>query len=496
MSWTGRQQNFGDGLSLLCQERRCADRISAGEFFVIVMKAPGILAVAALVASAWPLTAPGAPAGGDAPKFEDWNRPYVEMQFSGVAGAMRGGWSAGFEFILAGGGYGFHSTLVAPVRWDEGGVRPRDWDERGDYGRVIGLIGYRDKSGDIDVGIQSLRGYTLGAGNLVSMLFSTVDQDHWRTGVSARLHWPVAGVDLFLDSFLDPSLFGGRVYIRPLWFADRAGNLGRLEIGGSVVTDVFAPSTFGSGTMERPGPVLPDRYGLVAADPDALTGGAIDVRWPVAAGRIAELTPWAAWSRLGAADAGHVGMDMAFNVAKGWKLSLSGEYDYMESGFATGYFDNLYMADRYDFGVLRDGFAGAVSKQAVLESTGFDRHGGSVGAGVSLDPWMSAWFRADIDRNGMYTRLRAGATVTVPDRLLLTGTVVARGFGIGNDSPTADRVSGSIAADVTVWKFIGVFASYSRDMYVPVSGPDIGRYVTGNTGLAGLRFTFGMLPGK
>ncbi len=452
------------------------------EYAVLVIFVAGLL----------PAAVPPGPAFA-ADSGDDWNKSYVEIQVSGVAGGIHDAWSAGFEFILAGGGHGFHSTFVAPVRWDASGIRARDWDEISDYGRLVGFIGYRDRTGDIDVGLTALRGYTLGAGNLVSMLFSTVDQDHWRTGLSARLHWPVAGADLFIDSFLDPSLLGARAYFRPLWFVDKSGNLGRMELGASFATDIFAPSTFGSGTLERPGDVLPDRFGLVAADPDPVTGWSIDLRWPVAVKCIAELTPWAAWSRIGPADAAHAGLDMSFNVAKGWKLSVSGQYDYMEAGFAVGYFDNLYMADRYDFGALRDGFPGAVSKQAVLESIAFDRHGGSAGVGIFWDPWLSLWFRADIDRNGLFSRLRSGITVTVPDRLMLTGTVVARGFGNNNDSPSADRVSGSVAADVTVWKFIGVFLSYSRDMYVPVSGPDIGRYMTGDTALAGLRFTFGLL---
>jgi len=466
------------------------------------MKRPAILVVsllASLVACPLSVSAreggstASAGSGNHAERFEDWNRPYLELQVSGVAGGIHDDWSAGFGLVMAGGGYGFHSALVAPVRFDWQGVRARDWDEVNDFGRLIGRIAYRNKSGDLDVEVQSLRGYTLGAGNLVSMFFSTVDQDHWRTGISARMHWGVAGADLFVDSCLVPSLFGARAYFRPLWFVDRSGNLGRLEVAGSFATDVTAPSTFGSGTSENPAQVLPDRYGLVHSDSDPVSAWSVDVRWPIQVKSAAGITPWAAWSRIGAADAGQAGIDLAFRVADHLKISFSGEYSYMESGFAAGYFDNLYMADRYDFGVLRNGFPGAVSKQAVLEATGFDRHGGSAGAGVFWDPWLSAWFRADIDQNGMFSRFRTGLTVTVPDRLLLTGTLVARGFGNDNRDVVPDRLGGSVVADVTIWKFIGVFLSYSRDMYVPTSGADFGRYVAGNTALGGLRLTFGLL---
>ncbi|MBP7382080.1 hypothetical protein KBA39_06725 [Myxococcota bacterium] len=430
----------------------------------------------------------------DDPETRDWKSPYAEIQISGVAGEIHRDWSAGFEFILAGGSHGFHSVFVAPVRWDPDGIRARDWDEVNDFGRLVGRLAYCNESGDIDVELRSIRGYTLGAGNLVSMYNSTVDQDHWRTGLTARLHWPVAGADLFVDSFLGPSLLGARAYLRPLWFVDNSGNLGRLEIGASFAVDIFAPETMGSGTPERPGQVLPDRHGLAVSGTDTVAAWSVDLRWPVVFGDAAGLVPWVAWSRIGTADAFNMGVDLSVRLAPRWSLALSGGYDYMESGFASGYFDGLYMVDRYDFGVLRDAFPGAFSKQALLESTGVTRHGGSVGLGVFFDPWMSLWFRADIDENGLFSRFRAGASVSVKERLVLSGNMIARGFGPANDSLVADRVGGSVAADITVWNFIGVFFSYTRDLYVSMSGVDTGRYVGGDTGLAGVRMTFGLIP--
>ncbi len=419
---------------------------------------------------------------------KDLEKPYIELQVSGLGGAIHRKWTGGFDVVFAAGGKGFYSSLIAPMRFDSGGLRDQDWDEVSDYGRILGGLGYRTKSGDISVGFESLKGYTLGAGNLVSMFYGTVDTDHWRTGIFAKLHWDPAGADLFLDSFLGPSVFGGRIYVRPLWFVDKNGLVGKLEFGVSVATDIFAPYTLGS--------ILPDEHGLVSQGSDAVTGWSVDMRWPLRAADWAEVTPWTAWSRIGLADAGHVGLDLAFRINNKFRLTVQGEWRFMESGFAAGYFDNLYMADRYDFGSWRNIFPGAVSKQAFLESGSFDRMGGSVGVMAEWDPWLSAWFRADIDEDGFFTRYRMGVTVTVPKRLILTGSLTARGFGAANDDAAADRLNGSIVADVTVWKFVGVFASYSRDLYVPVGGSDIGRYVGTDTALVGLRLSFGLLSDR
>lgn len=443
--------------------------------------------------------AAGATEGDDQASSEtvpEWKKPYVELQVDGVAGGTHGTWRAGFNVMFAGGGDGFHVAAVAPIRFDSDGFRRREWDETNDYGRVLAMLGYRNESGDIDVAVRNVESFSLGAGNLVSMFNGTIDTDHWRTGLSARLHWDMAGGDLFIDAITGPSVFGARAYLRPLWFVDRNGQVGRLEVGASFATDLFSPGTMGSSTASAPSDILPDRHGLVSSDSDTLTAWSIDLRWPVRAAGPFELVPWTAWSRLGVADAFHAGLELSFLLPEKTGLSVSGEYQYMEKGFAAGYFDNVYMADRYDFAAWHEVVPGAVSKRAFINSAGVSRHGGSVGIALRRDPWFAAWFRADVDEFGYFSRYRAGFTVTVPERMLLTATVHARGFGAKNSASVPDRVFSRLAADVTVWKFIGVFASYSYELYVPESGDDMGRYVGGHAGMVGVRMTFGLLGDK
>ncbi|HPV04079.1 MAG TPA: hypothetical protein PLC24_05880 [Myxococcota bacterium] len=423
----------------------------------------------------------------------EWGRPFAELQFSGVAGGSHESWRAGFDFALSGGRDGFEVSVIAPIRFDPDGFRMREWDEPNDFGRLLSRFGWTDRTGRFDVSIKPVQNFNLGMGNLVSMFNGVIDGDHFRTGVSARLHWDVAGGDLFLDGVAGPSVIGGRVYFRPLWFVDRSGQVGRLEIGASFAGDINAPSNMGASTPENPTSSVPGPNGLVATDPSPLTAWSIDVSWPVRPARAIQIKPWASWSRIGWSDASHVGLELAFNIRSKVVLTVTGRYDFMESGFVTGYFDNVYMADRYDFNAFRDAAEGPVSKRVVTGASRPARHGGAFGMMAGWDPWLTAWIGADVDQYGAFSRIRAGLTVKVPDRLLLTGTVYARGFGVDGRQRLADRIFCSVAADVTVWKYIGVFALYSRDLFVPDSGSDRFRYVSGNTGLAGVRFSFGLL---
>lgn len=424
---------------------------------------------------------------------KEWGRPFAELQISGIAGGSHEAWRLGFDFVLSGGRDGFEVSVIAPIRFDPGGLRMQDWDEPNDFGRLVSRFGWTDRTGRFDVSIKPVQNLSLGMGNLVSMFCGVIDQDHFRTGFAARLNWDVAGGDAFIDGVAGPSVMGARLYFRPLWFADRSGQVGRLEIGASFASDINAPSNMGASSFDVPTASVPGPNGLVAADPSPLTGWSIDLSWPVRPARVIQIKPWASWSRIGWSDASHLGLELAFNIRTKVVLTVTGRYDFMESGFVTGYFDNIYMADRYDFNAFRDAAAGPVSKRVLTGTSRSSRHGGSFGFMVAWDPWLAAWVGADIDQFGSFSRVRGGLTVKVPQRLILTAIVYGRGFGIDGSQALADRIFCSVGADVTIWKYIGVFGLYSRDLFVPGSGPDRWRYVSGNTGLAGVRFSFGLL---
>lgn len=420
-----------------------------------------------------------AEAGRDSSK-SDAER-YLEFAASGVIGMVHREWTTGFDAVMAGGGLNVHTALIAPIRFDfDGTLRMEDWDELSDFGRIVLLFGYGGPRDDIAVRIEPLKAYDLGCGNLVSHFRSTIDPDHWRTGIVARLHWQPAGADLFMDSFLRPSVSGARVYVRPIWWADKDGAFGRFEIGASVVADWLVPVMDPIDTVNGQG--LPDGDGRV------MGAFSVDMKWPVVAASWLNIVPWAAWSLLDESSGWHVGLGLAFRPKKSIEFSITGEWRYLNAGFVAPYFDTLYMADRYQF----------FDQRPKLPSSDLtaDRMGFSVGATLSVRPYLAIWAMLDWDEDGRYTQVRSGMDITFEKTFMFTAGVVSRGIESAEDMIYPDRLYFYSMADAVIWRYFSVFSSYARDLTTgDPDGLQRGMWVSSDTWLFGLRVGSGMNDG-
>jgi hypothetical protein len=128
-----------------------------------------------------------------------------------------------------------------PVEGDT--LRLEDWDEPGDYLRVLRYFIYGDEDQRLHIRLGELGPLTLGDGTLVYSHFNTITPDNHRPGARLAIgDSRLARLDAFLDHLLAPQLLGADLSLRPLnLFADTPDS--PLSLGLTYVTDLNAPLT-------------------------------------------------------------------------------------------------------------------------------------------------------------------------------------------------------------------------------------------------------------
>lgn len=406
----------------------------------------------------------GTATSSDRPR--EWS---VEGLASGVGGLTHRTAVFGFDLGIGARVSAFRGLLAAPMRFDRDGLRRADWDERTDFGRIVSELAWQGPGDPYWLRLAPVEGLTLGTGALVSDFVSTLDPDHWRTGFVAGLDLrPVAAL-CFLDSFLEPEVLGGRVALRPFYWADDRGTFGRLEVGLTLAGDLRMPWD------PRPGPL--DQTGLPTSRRKGLLAGSIDLRWAVWRSRTVEVTPHGAWTRLGVSDAAHAGLTLALAPHRDLRLRLGGEWRWLGPRAVLPWFDGLYMADRHHW---RD-----QPKARARDLAPEGRHGSAVVLGLEWRPWLDLSGEFHHDPRWDFATVSASLRVHWPDRLQVTGTLRARGLGQPRRGP--DRLLAALAADATLWKSIALFGVYARDLMGCTAPDGSGALCPSDSFLLGLR---------
>jgi hypothetical protein len=430
--------------------------------------ADGRVLVSCLVAGVAVLAAPVSAA----PAQDPWT---LDVLVSGLGGIEHREPVGGGDFVLALRHGDFRMVLGAPLRFDRTGLRKADWDEVGDFGRIVVDAGYGRPDGIFHVRAAPVAGMTLGPGALVSRYFGTLDPDHWRTGIEGGVRGRPAGVDAFVDSFLAPSVVGGRAWMRPVAFVRPDTVWGRLELGFTAAGDVGAPAAY---DRAADGGIAMAGAGLPAVNRSGIVGLSGDLRWTVVKFPQAEVTPWGAVVRLGDGTGVHAGLDVAFHPARRWTVGISGEYRRLWSGYAAPYFDTLYAIDRWDLG--------GQPQQADLSRAAFARSGMAAEARLSWAGGVSWWASADLDRIGTFCEVRSGLTVDA-GRVRAVALFAEKGLDSAAAMAAPNRLVFAASVDVRILPVLWWFAAYARDAAVRTDGPDRGLYRPSDTALTGLR---------
>jgi hypothetical protein len=143
-------------------------------------------------------------------------------------------------------------------------LRLEDWDEPGDYLRVLRFVAYGAPEQALSARLGELGPLTFGGGAIVFQHFNTLTPDNHRPGARATLNHARVGADVFVDDVTGPSLIGGDVVIRPLGFLVNDAKETPLGVGVSAVVDCDAPTRLVLGP-EGEAQVDVYRYPQVAA---------------------------------------------------------------------------------------------------------------------------------------------------------------------------------------------------------------------------------------
>ncbi len=409
------------------------------------------------------------------------DEPVAAAHVSALGGMVKRDGVIGGDVFFDVGHRGFRAILGVPLRFEpDSGLRREDWDERADYGRVVWEVSFSHPEKGVLLRVAPLAGYSLGVGNLVSVFYSTLDPDHWRTGFAGAYHGRPGGLDVFVDSVLDPQVLGARLHVRPLSFLHPDGVFGRLEVGATLAGDMDAPADY---VLERGLRTL-DAVGLPRVTREGVSAIGVDARWPVLRAREAEVVPFFAMAQAAQGSGWHAGLALDLRPGRRLRFGLQGDLRRLGAGYVAPYFDSLYMVDRWDLG-------GEPKVTALRLGEAPRRWGFGAGLTLGLDRVFAAYVLLDLDGVGRFTTLRAGASATLSRRVRLSLTYLSRGIPRFARVVSPDRVVFAVSCEVALSRFFTAFASYAHDPTVRRSGQDRGRYASSETVLGGIRFSFG-----
>ena len=130
-------------------------------------------------------------------------------------------------------GVGFDAVLLYNP---DKGIRGEDgekWDSLENYLRAIRYFRYGHRRDSLYFVYGALDNMYIGHG-LIMGGYSNYD----RRGLRLDVNTNIFGAETILNNFADPSIFGGRIYLRPLQNLDIAPLINRLTFGATYITDI------------------------------------------------------------------------------------------------------------------------------------------------------------------------------------------------------------------------------------------------------------------
>ena len=324
-------------------------------------------------------------------------------------------------------------SFQAPLRvvLDDNTLRRADWDEAGDFSRLLRFA----RVGDAVVA-GTLADLTLGHGTLVRRYHNGVDDDHARGGVRVRVGAPrdAVAVDAFVDQVLAAPVVGGRV---------AAGLPGApWRVAATAVADTGRPVAGSMATLARPDPDAGAVDLDAAARPDAeakaewLWGYGLDFTFDFSGpGEGLSL-----YSDLNGVDGSGPGLHLGARYV--WRtptlhVQAMGEAMRVGAGYDWAVFDTGWLIDRRLGGFTADGSA-AWGARGLVEVD----WGGAVRVGGEVAD-------AGGETGDGTARTDASAWVHLSwEALILRGYYRARRASAGTDLPAADGNLGAVSASV------------------------------------------------
>jgi hypothetical protein len=239
------------------------------------------------------------------------------------------------ELALALGYRGVSAAVLVPLRVDlaEGRFRDEDYDEAGDYLRLLENLSWRDEGIGVTARLGSLSELTLGRGELVKGYANNLNLDRPETGLYLGYRGGRVSAQGFVASLLDPDLVGARVATRP--FADLRGFYRHLELDAAWVMDTSAPVL-----------IEPGQRGDAVWREEATTLFSGGMALPII-NRYLDATPYVSAAGLDTDGGGlHAGLATIIKPQAPFKVVLSQEYRFTWGAYAPEYVNAAYPLER------------------------------------------------------------------------------------------------------------------------------------------------------
>ena len=266
-----------------------------------------------------------------------------------------------------------------------GGIlRRRDWDEPQDYTKFVRFVRYGHKRDPVYLLAGQLWGASIGHGTLVNRYSNSLNLDHPKFGLALDVNTDWFGFETLTDYVADPTILGGRVYLRP--FGRETDILGRWSVGATMVADRNAPRAL----LRNPDGSLgqDDKGNPIISIKDTVYAGGVDTEFEVLHNSIISLIPYVDLNRIvGAGNGLHAGIlaDLYLPIPV-LELSVQArlEYRMMQPGYIPEYFDQQYDLGRIQYAVTTPAGgtaytpkydAAQAAHQAATDKNSIDRKG-------------------------------------------------------------------------------------------------------------------------
>ncbi len=250
---------------------------------------------------------------------------------------------------------GFYVPLSFRLTGEGDLFRADEWDEPGEILRTVRWAEIGQRYGAVRLRVGELVDWSVGHATIMSGYNNSLDLDHFSWGVGGEINTKMGGVELMVGDVVDPSVMGGRVYVRPLFFTGGPSFFDRLAVGASVITDTHAPkelkletTTSSSGDVVVTGKYVQDKNGdLIVETESAATVMGIDAELPLLPPGDFVLTPYTDINKISGAGTGlHTGVFLGWQAPANISIGGRAEYRVLGKDYLPSYIGPVYGVER------------------------------------------------------------------------------------------------------------------------------------------------------
>ncbi len=244
--------------------------------------------------------------------------------------------------------------------------RADEWDEPGEILRTVRWAEIGQRYGAVRLRVGELVDWSVGHATIMSGYNNSLDLDHFSWGVGGEINTKMGGVELMVGDVVDPSVMGGRIYVRPLFFTGGPSFFDRLAVGVSVITDTHAPKELklepklnADGTVAVDGDNVPlstgkyvqDKNGdLIVETESAATVMGIDAELPLLPAGDFVLTPYTDLNKISGAGTGlHTGVFLGWQAPANISIGGRAEYRVLGKDYLPSYVGPVYGVERASY---------------------------------------------------------------------------------------------------------------------------------------------------